>query len=234
MFDLCKQDYITGINRDREAIAFLGLNLLHTSDRILMQIFTDKELEYLSDAEFLLAKRRINDKIYQSLLSLENDMKAYVLGTGFPFPKGTLLKSGKISKGENYRGLPFVVLDYPRLFSQKSVFAFRSMLWWGHNFSTTLHIGGEALDEMAPKLISNFSALKTQDFYLGINADPWQYHFDADNFKHISEVDEATFAHQMSQHGFVKLSNKIPLSEFGSYKEFALNNLKKYLSYLQT
>ena len=50
--------------------------------------------------------------------------------------------SPKISKGENYRGLPYVMLDYPRLFGREEVLAIRTFFWWGHGFSVTLHLKG--------------------------------------------------------------------------------------------
>src|SRR5450755_2986522 len=48
----------------------------------------------------------------------------------------------RISKGENYKGLPWVVLDYPRAFGRLDVLAVRTLFWWGNYFSVTLHLKG--------------------------------------------------------------------------------------------
>lgn len=199
-----------------------------------MEPFSEKELEYLIDQQFLLTKRKINEKLYHLLEELEVDLKKYVVGTGFPFPKGTLLKSGKISHGENYKGLPYIVLDYPRLFTKKSTFAYRSMIWWGNYFSTTLHLSGEAKDFFAPRLLSNFNALKSQDFYICINSDPWKHHFEPDNYQHISEISIEAFESQLQELDFIKLSNKISIEEYKHFKEFAINQMNKFFSYLLT
>ena len=42
--------------------------------------------------------------------------------------------SPKISRGEQYLGLPYVMLDYPRIFSKENVFAIRTFFWWGNYF----------------------------------------------------------------------------------------------------
>ena len=59
--------------------------------------------------------------------------------------------SAKISKGENM-GLPWVMLDYPRLFGQEDVLAIRTMFWWGHCFSVTLHLKGRYYGAYLPLL----------------------------------------------------------------------------------
>lgn len=199
-----------------------------------MQKLTSKELDYLKDTDFLLTKRVINEKIREMMEALEADIKVHVNAISFRFPKGTLLKSGKFSKGENYKGLPYRVLDYPRLFTAKSTFAFRHMLWWGNEFSTTLHLAGEAKEHYAPKFLANFEALKTQDFYLCVSADPWKHEFEPENYKHISEVDKDWYAAYLEGKDFMKMSNKLPLEDYMHMVDFSMSTMKKFFSYLIT
>lgn len=196
--------------------------------------FSDQELEFLLDKDFLLTKRKISERIFKMLSALEVDLKTTALATSFPYPKGTLLKSGKISKGDNYKGLPYFILDYPRLFTRRSVFAYRSMIWWGHHFSTTLHMGGEAKEYFAQKLLANFDALTTQDFFVCVNIDPWHYHFERDNYKHISDVDRPEMEKIIANHDFLKISCKVSLQDYKQMHEFSINNMKRFFSYLLT
>ena len=62
---------------------------------------------------------------------------------GFNLPEEVLIQSPKISRGENYNGLPYVMLDYPRCFGKEDVFAMRTMFWWGNFFSITWHLKGK-------------------------------------------------------------------------------------------
>jgi len=60
--------------------------------------------------------------------------------------------SPKISRGENYLGLPYLVLDYPRLFRPDAVLAIRTFFWWGHFFSSTLQLSGGYKTEFLSRL----------------------------------------------------------------------------------
>lgn len=196
--------------------------------------FSDEELSCLLDTEFLLTKRKVSERVVKALSVIEGDLRNIALDTSFPYPKGTLLKSGKISKGENYRGLPYFILDYPRLFTRKSVFAYRSMVWWGKHFSNTLHIGGEAKDYFAPKLMSNYKALASEDFFVCVNIDPWHYHFSPDNYQHISDIGEPELQKILDNRDFLKLSKKMSLQDYQQHHEFSITNMKRFFSYLLT
>ena len=86
-------------------------------------------------------------------------------------------KSGKISKGENYLGLPYAILDYPAIFKKENVFAIRTMFWWGNFFSITLHISGrKRMREInISKLVEN---LREKNFLFCINKKEWEHNFD--------------------------------------------------------
>ncbi|HQW24051.1 MAG TPA: hypothetical protein PLI47_12175, partial [Bacteroidia bacterium] len=55
---------------------------------------------------------------------LEVELKKVVSASGLQVDNLNV-SSGKIFRGENYRGFPYVLLDCPRLFNRESVFAFR-------------------------------------------------------------------------------------------------------------
>ena len=75
------------------------------------------------------------------------------------WPRELLRTPPKISKGENYKGLPWVVLDYPRLFGREDVFAIRTLFWWGNYFSVTLHLKGIYKEMFLTVIRENIPAL---------------------------------------------------------------------------
>src|ERR1700743_3182070 len=81
----------------------------------------------------------------------------------------------KISRGENYRGLPWVMLDYPRVFGREDVLAIRTMFWWGHGFSVTLHLKGKYQELFLPVIRRRQHELSAQGFYMGVGADEWRH-----------------------------------------------------------
>ena len=64
--------------------------------------------------------------------------------------------SPKISKGENYNGLPYVMFDYPRFFTKENVFAVRTFFWWANYFSVTLHLKGEYKEMFAETIFKKY------------------------------------------------------------------------------
>ena len=88
---------------------------------------TKEELQLIKDEKFLLTKNNIIAKVSELLSETWDSLKKIHENEKLPFPDQNLATSGKISKGENYLGLPYQVLDYPSLFISKNVFAFRTM-----------------------------------------------------------------------------------------------------------
>lgn len=190
-------------------------------------IASSSELEILADRSFLQLKEAISKKIVKQLAEIENELKQVVKTSNFDFPTSAFTQSGKISKGENYRGLPYFILDYPRLFTKKETFAFRAMLWWGHEFSCTLHIGGEQLGLLDDHHIRKIHDAK--DLYFCIENSPWEYHFESDNYCLMSELTLEEIKTHMAKNKFIKISRYIPVKAWDSYKSFTLESFARYL-----
>jgi hypothetical protein len=63
-------------------------------------------------------------------------------------------------------------------------------------------------------VIRRFDALKENDFRYCINEDPWQHHFERDNYLPLQEFSPAELARQLEGRSFVKLGKNIPLNEW--------------------
>jgi len=178
---------------------------------------TDKELLILQDTDFLLTKVILLEKMTKLFEQTREELKQCVENSNFSFPDGTDLLSGKISRGENYKGLPYLVLDYPTLFSKNSTFAFRTMCWWGNFFSSTIHLEGIALINYKNSIINNLHMLLQKDIYICVADNPWQYHYNEDNYLPLSN------AHNdfISNCEFLKLSKKIELKNWNDVPKFS-------------
>jgi len=172
---------------------------------------SEHELVCLQDTDFLLIKRAISEKVQVLFMKLATRLADEPHATALP-PIRT-----KVSKGDNYRGLPYWVLDYPASFSQENIFAYRTVCRWGHEFSFTLHLAGASLDEHKNALLRNFTKLSAHEgLYLCINSTMWEHHFEPDNYRLFNEVmaDEDAWAIFLTQHGFIKLAFKMPLESW--------------------
>jgi hypothetical protein len=190
--------------------------------------FTEKELNILQDTDFLLTKSSVLDKIYKLLEDSRSELIKTVDNSNFCFPDGTDIVTGKISRGENYKNLPYMVLDYPALFTNESSFAFRTMFWWGNFFSSTLHLEGKALDKYGKTIVDNIDKLLNKNIYIGVGETPWQYHYGEDNYLPLTK-EHGEF---IKNFNFLKLSKKISISEWEKLPSFASNFLNIMLSVL--
>jgi hypothetical protein len=99
------------------------------------------ELQLVTDPGWILTKNEIIEKVCRMFGGLS---ELYLKeAEQFSLPSKVLQTSPKISKGENYKGLPYVMLDYPRCFGKEHVLAVRTFFWWGHYYSCTLHFKGQ-------------------------------------------------------------------------------------------
>lgn len=191
--------------------------------------FSSKELLALEDTDFLLTKKKVVNKIFKLMEITREGLINYSRNSEFSFPAACTTITGKISRGENYLGLPYMVLDYPSLFSKEDVFSYRTMFWWGNFFSATLHLEGSSLNYYRNTLLNNIDKLLKQSIYISVGNSPWQYHYGKENYALLVEnhIDHITNCK------FLKLSRKIDIMEWDIVPEFSLKFLKLVLTALK-
>jgi len=172
--------------------------------------FTDREFQIIHDTEFLHTKATVVSKIYDLLSEVKVGLKEEIRNSGIDQDLEKTFSMGKISKGENYRGFPYQVLDYPATFVKHDIFAFRTMFWWGNSFSCTLHLQGKHLETYREILIGKLAQIVPEGIYIGINQSPWEYHFESDNYK-LLDLDDREFINKCN---FLKLSKRIDFEDW--------------------
>src|SRR5438552_3801445 len=93
---------------------------------------SETETELIKNTEWILSKHVITRKVYSLFGEISELLKTEAEPYNYIFPDNIKYQSGKISKGENYRLLPYVILDYPSFFWKEKIFAVRTMFWWGN------------------------------------------------------------------------------------------------------
>lgn len=181
--------------------------------------FTTDEFKVMHDAGFFIHKKKVSDKLLANFGMLSQQLDAIKTAT-LTLEQATELRSGKISKGENYELLPFFILDNPGVFKGIDVFAFRCMFWWGNYYSCTLHISGKYLNWFLPefeKFIKKFDG-----YYFCIGDTPWQYHFRESNYLLIENDSYPQIFNQLHEKQFFKIAFKKPLTNYDLFKKEVL------------
>lgn len=134
-----------------------------------------EEKALVLDPAWILTKRSVMEKAGALLGGVAERYQALMgqYGTSAG-PLGPIaVRFPKLSRGENYRGLPYMILDYPAVFDKENVFAIRTMFWWGHYFSITLHLKGVYRERYLPALLENIPA--TGEWHVAVSEDEWTH-----------------------------------------------------------
>ena len=164
------------------------------------------EMELLSNSEWILTKNLIIKKAQRLLERVQEKILEHVKESSVSLPQEVIIISPKISKGENYNGLPWLILDYPRYFKKEKVFAIRTMFWWGNFFSTTLHLSGEYKERYSRGIVRTYADLCQNEFYTCIHDEQWHHHFEKENYLAVKNFTAHDFADHIATRPFIKLS----------------------------
>ena len=193
---------------------------------------SDAEMQLMCNADFILTKNKVLHKIKSLLeevqmaqLDAQKDFETFLPAPVFSIPP-------KISRGENYNGLPYLILDYPRLFTPTDTFAIRTFFWWGRFFSCTLQLSGDYKLANQKKLAAAYPLLSTQHS-IGINPDPWQHHFEDDNYVQVANLSQKDFETFLQECDHVKLAIRFPLTDWPQAVDLLSNSWLQYLQLLR-
>ena len=138
-------------------------------------------------------------------------------------PEEATLIPGKISKGEKYLGLPYLILDHPRIFQRSGVFAIRTMFLWGKFFSITLHLSGTYKEKLAENISCKYEQFFS-DYFICVNEDQWQHHFESSNYIPVKRMTEQQFMMHVNEGPFLKIAKALPLQQWDNAAQLLVND----------
>uniref|UniRef100_UPI004048C247 hypothetical protein n=1 Tax=Roseivirga sp. TaxID=1964215 RepID=UPI004048C247 len=187
---------------------------------------SEEEYKILSDTSFLLTKQQIDKKIsallmnYQQELMVQNPRLFALLPSSIlPIPK-------KISKGQNYNGLPYWVVDFPSHFEKENIFTFRVVVWWGNFISTSLILSGYYFEQVR----LDFVKLGNSNFSFSINTNPWPIEFEPKNLIAVKSSSLNQIKAHYENSKFVKLSARHELNKIERLTSFCNKDLTSMLA----
>jgi hypothetical protein len=189
------------------------------------------ETELIRNKEWILTKHSIINKVYKLFGELNEIYRQISEEEEFFLPEFYKNTGGKISKGENYEGLPFVMLDYPALFSRENIFAIRTMFWWGNFFSITLHISGERF-KLSGDFFKLLAYLRENNFFVCVNEKEWHHSFEISNYVTVQELDEQRLE-QISNKNFFKISKNLELDKWNEAPEFLEKSFREIIGFIK-
>ena len=172
--------------------------------------FTEEELRIISETGFLRTKASALQNVHRLLEATSLAISEKCADRLSAISTDIKFKPPKISKGENYQGLPYLVLDYPAFFTKEDAFAFRTMFWWGNFYSSTLHLQEASFKMFGKSLVAEFDKLLDKEIFLCVNNTPWEYHYEPSNYRLLQAGDKEL----IEELPFLKLSKRFDLDDW--------------------
>jgi len=183
------------------------------------------EIELMQNADIILTKNRVLEKIKSLLESVQQHQMNYI--QEFNVKNEIFKVSPKISRGENYLGLPYLILDYPRQSSGKNFFFIRTMFWWGNFFSCTLHLANNSKEIFKEKIKQSQPVLG--DYYISVNDDAWVHHLKESDYKKIKLLSKEQYEQCCESFDHIKIAGRHSLDEWGKMPSQLFENWKLLL-----
>ena len=207
-------------------------NLTAMTNKNAKITLSDKELALVTNSDWILTKRNIIDKVIQlfqsSIAGIDEQLK-----NKQHLPDLWKSVNPKITKGENYQGLPYVVLDHPAVFNKENALAIRTIFHWGNNISVHFYVSGPMLQKISGALHKNWQRIQAKEYFVCSNTTPWEHHFGIDNYTPATIVSSAEFISILEQRRFCKMAKKIPLQEWNNIHSFIQISVEEILSFIE-
>jgi len=100
------------------------------------------------------------------------------------------------------------------------------MFWWGNFFSVTLHLSGDPKTRLQEKILKNIALLDQQGFFLCINENEWEHHFETENYKKISDLTLQEIEERIYKMHFLKIAIKYPIHQMETMEDDLCGNYK--------
>lgn len=177
-------------------------------------ILSEEEKITIGNTAFFSVKREIISKIITLFGEIGNNKTLNETWRKILVDYDQKTFTPKISKGENYLGLPYLILDFPKKLEDENQFAVRNFFWWGNYFSTFFILSGKELEMHLPKILSNYKILNDKNFYISTNTDRWIHSVDNDYYKELKNLTISEFEDIISKTGYLKIASILPLYNY--------------------
>jgi hypothetical protein len=179
--------------------------------------FSQEEMDLLISPGWLLTKNRIIEKLYGFFGEQSKKLQALFAASANQLPEEILLLPPKIAKGEQYQGLPYIMLDYPRCFGKEDICAIRIFFWWGHFLSVTLHLKGAYSKRYRSAIMESLPKLAALGFRIAVGEEEWRHDLDTDYSIPLAACSEEMLARVIDEKAFCKLSAAVALEDWHNW-----------------
>ncbi|WP_342347010.1 hypothetical protein [uncultured Nitrospira sp.] len=180
---------------------------------MIKHAFTPDELALLADREFFRKKATISVKIKQILEDLQQQLEAKIALQPLLTPEGFDAQARQFVKGEHLEDFPYQYLDFPRLYTRETKFAFRSLIWWGHHIVFALIVEGPLVKQYRRNLFNRYSEVADRDLCLCLSPSLWEWKAGPGLTIPITHDRRSEIAATLDHRTFFKIARFLPIDD---------------------
>lgn len=180
---------------------------------MIKHAFTPDELALLADREFFRKKATISVKIKQILEDLQQQLEAKIALQPLLTPEGFNAQARQFVKGEHLEDFPYQYLDFPRLYTRETKFAFRSLIWWGHHIVFALIVEGPLVKQYRRNLFNRYSEVADRDLCLCLSPSLWEWKAGPGLTIPITHDRRSEIAATLDHRTFFKIARFLPIDD---------------------
>jgi len=184
------------------------------------------ELLLMQNSNWILTKNSIIEKISDGFGQLAAKMQETIMLNPLEYVEEISAGNPKISRGEKYESLPYVILDYPRIFGKADILAIRTLFWWGNYCSITLHVKGDWQHRILKKFLTNPLCLPS-DYYVSFSGNEWGHNLYHPDYYQLHQLSREELLQKLPLSDFLKLTAKV---EIGDWSVMEKELFKGFLS----
>jgi hypothetical protein len=186
--------------------------------------FNEAEIEFMQNRDLFPWKRDVMSKIAHTLNEVKLEMIKQEIHKHPIFPIDADRTTGKLSRGENTLGQPWMILDFPRLFNKEQVIACRTLFAWSYPIQQILHINGKAFNNLN---ISDVDISKTDRIKVACHKEEWIYLGESTDWRPANSVNKSEIENSF------RLSMQSSLENIAILPQVTVSNFKEILSVLR-
>lgn len=190
---------------------------------------SEEEQLLVMNGDWILTKNRVLEQISSFLAAVQEEQSGWIREQASRIPASVLAIPAKLSKGEQYLGLPYRVMDYPRCFGPVDTFAIRTLFWWGHYFTVNLQLAGQWKKETMSSLIAAFTEMQEGNVWICTGTDPWQHQLSADAYRPAKAMNREEWEKIILEQAFIKLSTRQELMDWEQLGERLLTDFVRLI-----
>jgi hypothetical protein len=178
----------------------------------------ESEFYLLTNKDIYIKIQSLEAKVTELFGEIAQTLEPIVEDFNSTVPDELRSKNPKISRGNNYNGLPWTILDFPRNFDKAGVFAFRLLCLRGNSFILTLHLSRKFYQNYKNSIFENLELFKQNQYLITKGNSEWDHNINNENYIEIpinkNEIVEIKNKIELIQ--YIKFAKAIPFNEWNN------------------